>query len=48
MVSGPVTPGALATVTAWCAANGVLPQGLSAERATLEDVFLSLTGRQIR
>lgn len=48
VVSGPVTPGALATVTAWCAANGVLPQGLSAERATLEDVFLSLTGRQIR
>jgi len=48
VVSGPVTPGSLATVTAWCAAHGVLPNGLSVERATLEDVFLSLTGRDVR
>lgn len=48
VVTGTVTPGSLATVTAWCAAHGVLPDGLSVGRATLEDVFLSLTGRDVR
>jgi len=48
VVTGEITPGALATVAAWCAAHGVLPDGLSVERATLEDVFLSLTGREVR
>jgi ABC-2 type transport system ATP-binding protein len=44
-VSGPVDPHLLATVTAWCAANDVLPEGLRVSRRTLEDVFLELTGR---
>jgi len=35
-------------VTAWCAANGVMPEGLSVERRSLEDVFLALTGRALR
>lgn len=48
VVTGQVTPAALATVAAWCAAHGVLPDGLAVERATLEDVFLSLTGREVR
>lgn len=48
VVTGEVTPRALATVASWCAAHGVLPDGLSVERATLEDVFLSLTGREVR
>jgi len=48
VVGGPVSAGSLATVTAWCAAHAVLPDGLSVERATLEDVFLSLTGREVR
>ena len=48
VVAGTVTAGSLATVTAWCAAHGVLPGELSVERATLEDVFLSLTGRSVR
>ena len=45
LVEGTVDAALLATVTAWCAANGVLPEGLAVERRTLEDVFLDLTGR---
>ncbi|MFC4563250.1 ABC transporter ATP-binding protein [Nocardiopsis mangrovi] len=45
---GGLGPEFLATVTTWCAANGVLPAGLSVHRRTLEDVFLELTGRDIR
>ncbi len=45
---GTVDPQLLATVTAWCAAHDVMPQGLTVDRRSLEDVFLELTGRQIR
>ncbi|MFC3994452.1 ABC transporter ATP-binding protein [Nocardiopsis sediminis] len=45
---GGLGPEFLATVTTWCAANGVLPGGLSVHRRSLEDVFLELTGRDIR
>jgi ABC-2 type transport system ATP-binding protein len=38
----------ISDVTAWCARTGVLPQGLSVGRRTLEDVFLDLTGRALR
>jgi ABC-2 type transport system ATP-binding protein len=41
-------PQLLATVTAWCAAHGVMPEGLTVGRRTLEDVFLDLTGREMR
>ncbi|HSK27742.1 MAG TPA: ABC transporter ATP-binding protein [Jiangellales bacterium] len=47
-VSGQLDPQLLATVTAWCATHGVLPQGLAVGRRTLEDVFLDLTGRELR
>ncbi len=47
-VEGAVGPQLLATVTAWCAANGVMPEGLAVERRSLEDVFLQLTGRGLR
>lgn len=47
-VDGDVTPQSLATVTSWCAAQGVMPDDLAVERHTLEDVFLELTGREIR
>ena len=40
-------PQLLAAVTAWCAAQGVMPADLQAQR-TLEDVFLDLTGRELR
>ena len=44
----PIDPQVLATVTAWCAGNGALPRDLRIDRRTLEDVFLDLTGRQLR
>ena len=47
-VHGRVDPATLATVTAWCAARGVMPQDLAVGRRTLEDVFLELTGRELR
>ncbi|HEX4831364.1 MAG TPA: ABC transporter ATP-binding protein [Trebonia sp.] len=43
-----VDPGLLAAVTAWCAEFGVLPSSLKIESRTLEDVFLELTGRDLR
>ncbi len=47
-VLGPLDPRLLATVTTWCAAHDVMPEGFSLERRTLEDVFLELTGRALR
>ncbi|WP_018656554.1 ABC transporter ATP-binding protein [Actinomadura flavalba] len=48
LVEGDLRPELLATVTAWCAAHGVLTEDLRIERRTLEDVFLELTGRELR
>ena len=42
------TPQLLATLTAWCAREGVLAEHLAVERRSLEDVFLDLTGRELR
>ena len=36
------------TVTAWCADRDVMPEGLAVGRRTLEDVFLELTGPELR
>lgn len=47
-ITGDVDPQLLATVTSWCAQHGVLPHGISVERHTLEDVFLELTGKELR
>ncbi len=47
-VHGTMTPQILATVTAWCAELDVMPQHLAVQRHTLEDVFLELTGRDLR
>ena len=47
-ITGRVDPQLLATVTSWCAQHGVLPDGLSVERRTPEDVFLELTGKELR
>jgi ABC-2 type transport system ATP-binding protein len=47
-VTGTVDPQLLATVTSWCAQNGVMPDRISVERRTLEDVFLELTGKELR
>jgi ABC-2 type transport system ATP-binding protein len=48
MIEGEVRPELLATVTAWCASHGVMAEDLRIERRTLEDVFLELTGRELR
>jgi ABC-2 type transport system ATP-binding protein len=47
-VHGEVDPQLLATVTTWCAANGVMLDALQVSRRSLEDVFLELTGRELR
>jgi ABC-2 type transport system ATP-binding protein len=47
-LTGAVDPAALATVTAWLAERGVLARSVSTGRRTLEDVFLDLTGRNLR
>jgi ABC-2 type transport system ATP-binding protein len=47
-VHGAVEPALLAAVTAWCAERSVLPSSLRIESRTLEDVFLELTGRDLR
>ncbi|MFI5956636.1 ABC transporter ATP-binding protein [Cryptosporangium sp. NPDC051539] len=50
-VTGPpdaIGPHLLAAVTVWCADRGVMPSDLQVGRRTLEDVFLDLTGRELR
>jgi len=47
-VEGTIDPQVIAAVTAWCAQQGVLAQELSVGRRDLEDVFLELTGRELR
>ncbi|MFM9581966.1 ABC transporter ATP-binding protein [Streptomyces caniscabiei] len=47
-VTGKVDPQLLATVASWCAQHGVMPDRISVERHTLEDVFLELTGKELR
>jgi ABC-2 type transport system ATP-binding protein len=45
---GGIDPQVVATVTAWCAEQGVLARNLRFDARTLEDVFLELTGRELR
>nr|WP_268746928.1 ABC transporter ATP-binding protein [Tomitella biformata] len=47
-VSGAATAQVLAEVASWCAAQGILLSELSTDRRSLEDVFLDLTGRELR
>jgi ABC-2 type transport system ATP-binding protein len=47
-VPGSVDPRLLAAVTAWCAERRVLATSLRIENRTLEDVFLEVTGRELR
>jgi ABC-2 type transport system ATP-binding protein len=48
VIAGDVDPAVVATVTAWCAGQGLMPDQLAVGRASLEDVFLDLTGRALR
>ncbi|MDI5963130.1 ABC transporter ATP-binding protein [Streptomyces sp. SL13] len=47
-VDGRIDPQLLATVTSWCAQHGVMPERIAVERRSLEDVFLELTGKELR
>ena len=47
-VDGAVDSRFVADLTAWCAARDVMPEGLRVERRSLEDVFLELTGSELR
>ncbi len=48
LVEGLIDPQVMATVTAWCAQQGVLAEDLRVAKRSLEDVFLELTGRELR
>jgi len=48
LVSGTVDPQLLARLTAWCAGQEIFPEDLAVQRRSLEDVFLELTGRELR
>lgn len=48
VVNGLITPQVVSTVTAWCAQQGVLAEALQISKRSLEDVFLDLTGRELR
>jgi ABC-2 type transport system ATP-binding protein len=48
VVHGRIDPAVLATTTGWCAAQGALADDVQVSRRSLEDVFLELTGRELR
>ncbi|WP_238412977.1 ABC transporter ATP-binding protein [Saccharothrix deserti] len=48
LVQGHIDPQVLSTVTSWCAQQGVLAEELTVAKRSLEDVFLELTGRELR
>jgi len=48
VVRGTIDPQVVSTVTSWCARHGVLADELRVSRRSLEDVFLDLTGRELR
>lgn len=48
LIEGKVDPQVLARVMAWCAAQDILAGDLRVEQRSLEDVFLDLTGKELR
>ena len=48
LVEGRIDPQVLATVTAWCARLNIMANDVRVEQRSLEDVFLDLTGREMR
>jgi ABC-2 type transport system ATP-binding protein len=47
LITGPADSTTLATVSAWCARQHVLPESLHLGQRNLEDVFLEITGREL-
>lgn len=48
LIEGNIDPQLLATLTAWCAREGILAEELRVQTRTLEDAFLDLTGHELR
>jgi ABC-2 type transport system ATP-binding protein len=48
IANGPLTAQDLAALTAWWAAHGVMPSSLSLAARSLEDVFLDVSGKDVR
>jgi len=48
LVEGEIAPATVATVTSFCARMGVMPMDVQVGRRTLDEVYLELTGREIR
>jgi ABC-2 type transport system ATP-binding protein len=48
VVQGRIDPAVLSTITAWCADQGALADDVQVARRSLEDVFLELTGKELR
>ena len=48
LVTGEVSPQLLAAITTWCAGHNILAENLAVQRRSLEDVFLELTGKELR
>ncbi|SDW54911.1 ABC-2 type transport system ATP-binding protein [Arthrobacter sp. cf158] len=47
-ITGELTPRDLATLTAWWAERNIMPASLRLEARSLEDVFLDISGRDLR
>ncbi len=48
VATGPLTPHDLAALASWWAAHGVMPTSLNLAARSLEDVFLDVSGKEIR
>lgn len=48
VVQGRIDPQVLSAITSWCAGQGALADDVQVARRSLEDVFLELTGRELR
>jgi ABC-2 type transport system ATP-binding protein len=47
-VTGSLTPGHLAALATWWEAHGIMPASMSLQARSLEDVFLDISGKDIR
>jgi len=47
-VTGTLTPGHLAALAGWWEAHGIMPASMSLQARSLEDVFLDISGKDIR
>lgn len=47
-ITGRLTPEDLAVLTAWWASKGIMPASMRLEARSLEDVFLDISGRDLR